>query len=294
LRGTVSANNFNNGGGDFWYYILPGGDLYEFTANYGTPALTGTLVAHLGVAYYDDPTLLTAASSSPPPVTLGVAGNELTITPGSGYAGTFVVVATAGDGQASTSISFKVAVTPANPPTLAPIADQTVAAGGSVTVALQGSDPSGLPLTYSATAETLAYQLKSSYGLYLDPGGLYTNYRGQGEVYLRGTTSANNFNNGGGDFWYYILPGGDLYEFTAPYVTPALTGTFVAHLGVAYYDDPTLLTNATNVAQTTSLSVAGNQLTIAPADGSAGSFLVDVTASDGLLSDTKTFRVTVS
>ena len=51
------------------------------------------------------------------------------------------------------------------PPTLAAIADQTVAAGQSLTLTLNGSDPAGLPLTYSARVDSLAYHLKSTLGL---------------------------------------------------------------------------------------------------------------------------------
>jgi hypothetical protein len=109
--------------------------------------------------------------------------------------------------------------TPA-PPTLAPIANQTVAAGQSLKLTLQGTDPNGLPLTYGATAETQLFYLKSTYGIYEDAGGYYTNYRGQHEKYLRGKVSANGYSDGGSDFWYYILPNGDLYEFTPPYTTP--------------------------------------------------------------------------
>jgi hypothetical protein len=291
LRGTSSASHYDNGGGDSWYYIMPDGDLYEFTANYSTPALVGTLVAHLGTAFYDDPTLLTNATP-PPPVSLTVAGNQLTVAPAAIASGSFVIDLTAGDGALSTTGTFRVNIQNDQFPTLAPIVDQSVTAGGALTVTLPGSDPDGLPLTYTANVDTRAYQLKTALGLYSDPHGLYTNFRGQGEKYLRGTSSASHYDNGGGDSWYYIMPGGDLYEFTGPYGDSTLDGTFVAHLGTAYYDDPTLLTNATLPAM--SLTVSGNRLTIAPAAGSSGSFVVDVTVSDGMLGNSRTFVVKVS
>jgi hypothetical protein len=255
--------------------------------------------ANLGLTLNGNPVALTGA------VTTGlVSGSTYQISGLDSFtaaAGTYVLTVNATGiqdlagnfGTDSGSESWLVQAAANQPPTLAAVADQAVAAGGSVTVALQGSDPGGLPLTYSATAETQAYYLKSTLGLYLDPGGLYTNYRGQGEEYLRGTSSANNFNNGGGDFWYYILPGGDLYEFTAPYVTPALTGTLVAHLGVAYYNDPTLLTDASSSPPPVTLGVAGNELTITPGDGYTGTFVVVATADDGQASTSTSFKVTV-
>src|SRR5262249_10789054 len=71
-------------------------------------------------------------------------------------------------------------------PALAAIADQTVAAGQSLTLTLQGSDPAGLPLTYSAVVDSLAYHLKSTLGLYSN-GNYYTNVYGGGEQGGQGT-----------------------------------------------------------------------------------------------------------
>ena len=116
----------------------------------------------------------------------------------------------------------------------------------------------------------------------------------QQEEYLRGKISANNYNNGGGDFWYYILPNGDFYEFTPPYSNRTLTGAFVAHLGVAVYNDPSLLWNAQNTAVPVGLTVSGNQLTIAPGAGYTGTFVGIATVSDGLATASRAFKVTIN
>jgi RHS repeat-associated protein len=102
------------------------------------------------------------------------------------------------------------------------------------------------------TGAALAVTNDQAYGFYADAGGYYLNYRGQNEKYLRGTVSSQNYSNGGGDFWYYILPNGDLYEFTPPYANSTLTGVLVsgAHLGTAYYNDPSLLTGAVAASTT--------------------------------------------
>ena len=68
------------------------------------------LVAQLGTAYYNNPALLTGATNTAVPVTLSVTGNQLTITPNTGYTGTFVVIAAVTDGQTTASRSFKVTV----------------------------------------------------------------------------------------------------------------------------------------------------------------------------------------
>jgi len=293
LRGTVSANGYTNGGGDFWYYILPNGDLYEFTPPYTTMALTGALVADVGVAVYNDPSLLWDAQNTAVPVTPTVSGNVLTIAPGAGYTGTFVVIASVNDGFGnSASQAFTVAI---NPPTLAPVPNQTMGPNpATLTVTLNGSDPDGDPLTYAATAETQTYWLRQTYGIYEDAGGYYTNYRGQQEKYLRGKVSANGYSNGGGDFWYYILPNGDLYEFTPTYTTTTLTGVLVADVGVAVYNDPSLLWNASNVAVPVTLGVSGNELTITPNAGFTGVFYVIAAVTDGHATASRAFQVTVT
>jgi subtilisin family serine protease len=293
LRGKISADGYNNGGGDYWYYILPNGDLYEFTPPYTNLALTGALVAHLGTSVYNDPSLLWNAQNTAVPTTLGIAGNVLTITPNTGYTGTFVIIASVNDGQASVSQSFRVAVGVNTPPTLAAIPNQSIPAGQSGTVTLQGSDTDGDTLTYSAVAETLPYWLKQTYGLFEDPAGYYTNYRGQQEKYLRGSISADGYSDPNG-YWYYILPNGDLYEFTPPYTNQALTGALVAHLGTAVYTDPSLLWNAQNTAVPTTLGIAGNVLTITPNTGYTGAFVIIASVNDGQASASQSFRVTVS
>jgi len=64
----------------------------------------------LGVAYYSNPSLLLNAQNSAVPAILSVSRNQLAITPNTGYTGTFVVIASVSNGQASASTSFKVTV----------------------------------------------------------------------------------------------------------------------------------------------------------------------------------------
>jgi hypothetical protein len=298
LRGTVSSQGYTVAGGP-WYYLLPTGDFYEFTPSpdYVHMPLTGVFLAHLGAAVYNDPSQLWNAQNTAVPTTLSVSNNVLTITPSASYTGTFEVVASVTNGTFSASQPFAVTVqaSTAQPPSLAPISDKTIPVGGSLTLTLQGTDPNGLSLTYSAVAETQPYWLESTFGLYEDSGGYYANARGSGEKYLRGTVSSQGYTVAGGP-WYYILPNGEFYEFTPSpdYVHMPLNGVFLAHLGVAVYNDPSLLWNAQNIAVPVTLSVSGNQLTITPNPSYSGIFVVIATASDGLLSASQAFKVTVS
>jgi hypothetical protein len=79
-----------------------------------------------------------------------------------------------------------------------------------------------------------------------------------------------------------------------PYTNPRLIGVFLAHLGVAVCNDPTLLWKAQNTAVPVTLSVSGNQLTITPNPSYSEICVVFASASDGLLSASRAFKVTVS
>jgi hypothetical protein len=264
------------GTGGVWYYILPSGAFYKWSGS----GLTGTLVAQLDPSYNANPGLLLNAQPGQVQATVSVSRATLTITPNSGFTGVLYVTASVSDGSKSASQAFQLTVTASNaPPTLAAIADQTVVAGHSLTLSLQGSDPNGLPLTYSASVDSLAYHLKSTLGLYY-PGSYYTNVYGGGEQWVQGT----------GGVWYYILPSGAFYKWSGS----GLTGTFVAQLDPSYNANPGLLLNAQPGQGQATVSVSGSTLTITPNSGFTGVLYVTAMVSDGHLSASQTFKVTVT
>ena len=206
LRAKVSVNGYNTGGMAPWYYILPNGSLYEFTPSYANPALDGVLVAQLGAAVYNDPSLLWTAREHRSAGHTGGLGEPVNDRSRRRLHRHLRGCRHASDGQSVATSSFTVTVS--QPPTLAPIASQTDTAGLPLAVTLQGSDPDGDTLTYAASAETQTYWLQQTFGFYEDQGGNYTNDRGQEEEYLRAKVSVNGYNTGGIDPWYYILPNG--------------------------------------------------------------------------------------
>src|SRR5262249_17615301 len=214
------------GSGGAWYYILPSGGFYKWSGAAGQ--LTGTLVAQLDPSYFANPRLLLGAQPVQGQATVSLSGSTLTITPDAGFSGLLYVTATVSDG-ATASQTFKVTVMG---PTLAAIPDQTVAAGQGLTLTLQGSDPNGLPLTYSAVVDSLAYHLKSTLGLYESARGFFTNSHGGGEQWV--------YDSGGEP--YYILPSGGFYKWSG--AAGQLTGTLVAQLDPSYNANPGLLLGA--------------------------------------------------
>ena len=177
---------------------------------------------------------------------------------------------------------------PANaPPVLQPIANQKVAPGGSLQVALSASDPNGNPISFSASvlgsSTSQPFLLKQQLGLQY-AGSYYTNIWGQNEKWL---TSS-------GGTWYCLLPNGTLYRWAGSMTTTLAAGNFVATLDSRFYTDPSLLWNAQNSnAVLPTFSVVGSQLRVNAPAGASGSYEIQVTASDGKLTSTQTFTLSI-
>jgi Calx-beta domain len=167
------------------------------------------------------------------------------------------------------------------PPVLAPIADQTVPASQQVVmVPLSATDANGDPITFSATAQSLAYSLKVQYALFTD-GQFNFNAIGMQEKWLQGN----------GDGRYYILANGELYQWHAN----GAPATLLGNVGTSYYEDPMRLVNAAVNDPHATLSISGNVLTITRDLSWVSAVLVTVTASDGRGGiDTKTFIIFVT
>jgi hypothetical protein len=256
--------------GGNWYYIVPDGRLYRWGG-------ADPLVATLDSTCWTDPARLHDAAPVAVPVTLTINGNQLTLTPHAGFTSGFGVVVTVSDGSLTSTKSFLVSqsvVVANNPPVLQAIADQSVGSyPGTLTLTLSASDPDGNSLTFSAEAVNQAYLLDQQLGLYFS-GSYSQSYLGLNEKWLLST----------GGNWYYIVPDGRLYRWGG-------SNPLVATLDSTYWTDPTLLYNAASSTVPVTLTINGNQLTLAPHAGFTSGFGVVVTVSDGSLTSTKSFLV---
>jgi hypothetical protein len=167
-----------------------------------------------------------------------------------------------------------------HPPVLAPIPNQTIAASQQVlTVPLSASDPDGDPLTFTVTAQSLAYVLTQQTGT-LTYVSAWDNFGGRGEKWLQATSGQ----------WYFILANGELYQWDG---VSRASGTLLGNVGASYHDDPTRLTNPPANQPHAALTIAGNTLLITRDPAWISGMQITVTVSDGLLTDSKTFTVTV-
>ena len=262
-----------------WYCILPNGQVRRWAGSMSATLQSANLIATLNASYYANPSLLWNAQ---PVTTLGVSinGNHLTITAPSNATGSFQVTATVSNGSLSASQTFTVSI--AAPLQIAPIANQTMASGGSLTLTLSGNTTG---IAYSASVinagSSQAYQLEQQLQMrYM--GTYYTNIWGQNEKWMSSER-------------HMVL-------HTAQRPGAAWAGTMAATMQAAnlvatltsnYYANPRpALECSTRRAVT--VNVSGNQLTIHAPAGVTGTFQIQVVATVGGESVTETFTVTIA
>lgn len=267
-----------------WFYILGDGELYRW----GGSVAASTLVGQVDATYHADLTRLyhaTQPQNIAAPVTLSWNADELTITPDSGFEGSFDVIVSASDASETTQEEFSVTVVD-QAPTIDPIADQTL--DGSLTVTINTVDPEGQAVTLAVEAFHLdevghrAYELNTQYR-FRPAANESFNYRGHGEKYFHGN----------GSEWFYILGEGEIYRWGGSIGASTLVG----QLDSSFHSNLSTLFNASQPQVTTApvtVQLSGNELTITNDNGFAGSFTVRVTATAGGKSTETEFAVDTS
>lgn len=244
----------------------------------------GPLSIKLVAADADGDTItLSAQAPGHPSVGLTISGSQLLIAPAFGYSGSFQVIVTASDGRAKVSRSFNVSIVN-SAPVFDAIADQTMVVYKPFTLTLPARDFDGDALTFSAQIPALsnqAYQIKQYYGLTFS-GSYRFNSQGARERWLLGKNNR----------WYIIMPNGQLRKWLGSMAATMTAAGLMVRLDASYYSDPSKLWNAQPTIPATAM-VSGNQLTLHALAGFSGSFSVQVSASDGALSDSRSFNVNV-
>jgi hypothetical protein len=261
-----------------WYFILPTGALYQWD---GSGQASGTLRGNVGTSYYADPTRLTNPLANQPHATFSFSGSTLTITRDLTWNSNMVVTVTAANALGSDSKTFNVSIsaTTGQAPVLSSIPDQTIPSLQQV-VSVSLSATGTAPITFSATAQSLAYVLTQQTGT-LTYFSIYDNYYGSNEKWLQAPSGQ----------WYFILPTGALYQWDG---SGQASGTLRGNVGTSYYADPTRLTNPPANQPHATLGITGNVLTITRDLTWHSSLVVTVTATNAYGSDSKTFNVFVT
>jgi hypothetical protein len=211
----------------------------------------------------------------------GIGGNE-TIVDLNLSSGQYYVRVTGAQNAAqlyTLSVDADTAATAA-PPVLAPIGNQTIQASQDVQLTLAASDANNDPLTFSAIAQSVEYQVDQALGLNGTGGGEYLNWGGRNEKWL---TDRSNV-------WHYITPDGKLYRWLGGNTA---NDPLVEQVSTAAYANTALLHSAQPNNAPAIVGISGSTLSINPNDGFSGKFHVTATVSDGAQTDSEGFWVTV-
>ena len=137
-------------------------------------------------------------------------------------------------------------------------------------------DPNDLIFSASIVP-TLAQELDARYDL-MESDDYHTNCLGQNERWVRS-------NNGG---WFYLTPEGDFFQWRGSFGNSRHLATF----DTSYYDNPDLI--AEPETADVEVVIEGGVLQIIPGTDYAGSFHVEVGATDGVQGATDLVLVTVT
>ena len=244
------------------------------------------------------PTFVTITTTTP------TTGN-VHAAPIIGDAGTYTVQAQVTDGSLSDTHIFSVTVSPFvannNPPVLARPSDMTVDEGATADQAISATDQDGNPVTFQILSgpgfATITNAVPgtgtATANIHLAPGfsdaGTY------------GVTLRANDGNGGTDDKSFTITVNNVDRAPTLAVISDMTVTegSSADQTISASDpdgDSITFTKTTGPAFMTIVPASATTATIhlAPGGGTAGSYSASVTASDGSMSDTKSFTITVN
>lgn len=254
-----------------WYYVLPGGQLWQWQGDFAGSTLRETLSPR----YYETPALLHDAQLV---ATADVVDGLLTVDPMEGFVGELELRLTVSDGTTSAVEDAMISVVN-QAPALEVIPDQSIGHGqGPILVPVNATDADGDSVALSASVvQPLVYTLDQQLGLTTD-GDYHENWGGQQEKWIQ---------SAGGD-WYFLLPDGEFREWAGTFEDSSL----IATLDASVYAAPALLTDAEPLP--VAVSMMGDTVVIDPSATYVGTFNVQVTADDGQALAMREFQVEVT
>ncbi len=232
---------------------------------------------------------------------VGTATGNIHLAPGFNDAGTAGATVTASDGVLSDSKSFSITVSSQNrPPVLSVVSNMSVCEGSTGDQTLSAFDPDGDPLTFSKVAGptymTVFTMTTTTGRIYLAPG-----FADAGTAAATVRVS-DGFLNGFTDRSFTITVLGcerapvlaqpaDMTVLEGSTADQAFTATDPDGDAITFtHTGPTFMTRTDNAQSGTTRT--GN-IHLAPSSTTSGTFSASLTASDGTLTDSKSFTITV-
>ncbi len=284
-----------------WYVLLPNGELRRWAGSMTLTLTSANLLAKLNASYYADPTKLwNAPYAAMPPASLQISGTTLSVSAPSAWLGSYQVEVSASDGRFVVTRTFNVTQIAGNSaPVLAAPASQTMPnLQRSLALTLNATDADNDPLTYSAQVLPVAGQTPP----------ISVSVQGK---QLTITPAINAV----GTFTIQVSASDgkatDTRTFSltiinsAPVLTAIPDQTF-SHgidkkLNILASDaDGDQLIYSVRVLSTNGqpapleATIQGTQVTLHPTKASIGTYTVEVAASDGAATTTRTFNATLT
>jgi hypothetical protein len=255
-----------------------------------TSAENATVLLQLAASDPDGTALTYSATGLPPVLGLNTATGAITGTLTFTSAGTYPVTATVSDGALTNSKNFTWTVTNVNrAPTLTQPANQTSAGNATVSLQLAASDPDGTALTYSATG------LPPSLTVNATTGVIAGTLSSTGATYTVAATVSDGSLANSKTFTWTVSNVNRAPILTQPANQTSAENATISLQLVASDPDGTAPTySATGLPASLSVNATTGLITGILSFTSAGTHTVTATASDGSLTNNKTFTWTVS
>ena len=249
-----------------------------------------TLDVTVGATDADGDSLTYTITAATAELGASISGTTLSITPQANYNGTGSITVQVSDGALTDSTSFNVTVDPVNDaPVISAITAKTLDEDATLDVTLAATDIDSGSLTYSITAATAELGASiSGTTLSIAP---QANYNGTGSITVQvsdgALTDSTSFN-------VTVDPVND-----APVIS-AITAktldedaTLDVTLAATDIDSGSLTYSITAATAELGASISGTTLSIAPQANYNGTGSITVQVSDGALTDSTSFNVTV-
>ena len=288
---ATATDGFNTGSANFtWAVVNPNAPTVTPPANQSNnegDVVSGVTVTATGG---DGNTLTFGATNLPPGLTIDAASGAISGTLTGQSAGNYPVTVTATDGTNTGSANFTWAVADVTTPVVTAPANQTNNEGDTVTgVTATATDADGDTLTFGATGLPPGLSINTSSGAIT--GTLTGQSAGNYNVTV---TATDGFNTGSANFTWAVA------DITTPVVTAPADqtnneGDTVSGVTVTATDadGDTLTFGATGLPAGLSINPSTGAITGTLAAGSAGTYTVTATATDGFNTGSANFTWTV-